>query len=146
MEFTARLQASPEISCKSRVREIDPLADPITRAHRVRLTLEDPGSAFRLGTTVTIAREQAIPSKILVPAAAVLSDGSGRYVWVLAENGLSVTRRNIGVAGTEGDSIIVRSGLASGDRIVVVGVHSLRNGQAVAGEASSATKSKGRER
>lgn len=146
MEFTARLEASPEISCKSRVREIDPLADPITRAHRVRLTLEDPGAAFRLGTTVTIAREQAIPSKILVPAAAVLSDGSGRYVWVLAENGQSVTRRKIGVAGNEGDSIIVQSGLATGDRIVIVGVHSLRDGQAVAGEAGSVTKSKGPER
>jgi membrane fusion protein, multidrug efflux system len=145
MEFTARLQASPEISCESRVREIDPLADPITRAHRVLLTLEGPGSAFRLGTTVTIAREQAIPPKILVPAAAVLSDSNGEYVWILAENGLTVTRRKIRVTGTEGDNIIVRSGLAAGDRIVIVGVHSLRDGQAVAGEAGSATKSKGPE-
>ncbi len=45
-----------------------------------------------------------------------------------------------------GDSIIVQSGLATGDRIVIVGVHSLRDGQAVAGEAGSVTKSKGPER
>jgi RND family efflux transporter MFP subunit len=140
MEFNVRLQESPRITAKAKVREITPLADPITRLHRVRLTLEDPVAAFRIGTTIAVEAEHAIAPKILVPSAAVVDGDGGRYVWVLADNGTKVARRIIEVASTEGDDAVVKSGLAAGDRVVVVGVHSLHDGQAVAGEAGTAGK------
>jgi membrane fusion protein, multidrug efflux system len=143
MVFNVRLEASPRIIAKARVREIDPLADPVTRSHRVLLTLEDPDPAFRLGTTITVAVERAIPPKILVPAVAVLGGGDGQYVWVLAADGRSVTPRTIGAAGTQNDMVIVGSGLSAGDKVVVVGVHSLHAGQAVAGEAAGSVQAKG---
>jgi membrane fusion protein, multidrug efflux system len=143
MEFTVRLQASPKIVGKATVREIDPLADPVTRAHRVRLTLEDPVPAFRLGTTITVALERIIPPKILIPAAAVLDGEGGKYVWVLAENGRSVARRAIEVAASEGDTAAIASGLSAGEKVVVVGVHSLHDGQVVSGEAVGTAKAKG---
>lgn len=140
MEFNVRLQELPRITAKAKVREITPLADPITRLHRVRLTLEDPVAAFRIGTTIAVESEHAITPKILVPSAAVVDGDGGRYVWVLTDNGTKVARRVIEVAGTEGDNAVVKSGLAAGDRVVVVGVHSLHDGQAVAGEAGTASK------
>jgi len=140
MEFNVRLQESPRITAKATVREITPLADPVTRLHRVRLTLVDPVTAFRIGTTIAVESEQAIAPKILVPSTAVVDGDGGRYVWVLADNGTKVARRVIDVAGTEGDNTVVKSGLAAGDRVVVVGVHSLHDGEAVAGEAGTASK------
>jgi RND family efflux transporter MFP subunit len=142
MEFNVRLQESPRITAKAKVREITPLADPITRLHRVRLTLEDPVVAFRIGTTIAVESDHAVAPKILVPSAAVVDgDGDrGRYVWVLVDDGTKVARRVIEIAGTDGDDAVVKSGLAAGDRVVVVGVHSLHDGQTVAGEAGTAGK------
>jgi RND family efflux transporter MFP subunit len=137
MEFSVRLQASPKITGKARVRELDPLADPVTRSHRILLTLEDPDLAFRLGTTVTLEAERTIPPEILVPATAVLGGSDGQYVWLLAADGRTVAPRTIDVAGTRNDLVVVGSGLSAGDKVVVVGIHSLHAGQAVAGGAAS---------
>jgi len=140
MEFTVRLQASPNVTAPARVREIGPLADPATRSHRIRLTLENPSEAFRIGATVTVERQNAIAPKILVPVGAVVGSDDSRYVWVLNAKGDKVMRRKVDLAETEDDSVVVKSGLAAGDRVVTVGVHSLTDGQAVAGEAGSAGK------
>jgi len=134
MEFRVRLQSSPRIDAEAHVRENDPLADPVTRSHRVLLTLQNPDPAFRLGTTITVMDERSVTPKILVPATAVLYGNDGPYVWVLAANGTSVVRQPIQVAETDHEMIIVGAGLSAGDKVVVVGVHSLRDGQAVAGD------------
>ncbi len=136
MVFDVRLEASPRITAKAHVRELDPLADPQTRSHRVLLTLVAPDPAFRLGTTITVTAERAIPPKILVPAAAVLRRGDEQYVWVLAADGRSVASRAVRVASSQNGTAIIGSGLEAGDKVVIVGVHSLHSGEAVAGEAA----------
>jgi membrane fusion protein, multidrug efflux system len=143
MEFAARLQTSPEIVARALVREIDPLADSLTRAHRVFLTLQDPSPGFRLGTTVTVEIDRSIPPRILIPGNAVVSEAGAKHVWVLAQDRRSVARRAIEVGAVEGEMVAVSSGLAAGDRIVVVGVHSLHDGQEVAGEAAPSDKAGG---
>ena len=143
MEFAARLQTSPEMVARALVREIDPLADSLTRAHRVSLTLQDPGPGFRLGTTVTVEIDRPIPPKILIPGNAVVSEAGAKHVWVLAQDRSSVARRAIETRAVEGEMVAVSSGLAAGDRIVVVGVHSLHDGQEVAGEAVPSDKAGG---
>jgi len=47
------------------------------------------------------------------------------------------------IGAAEGEMVAVSSGLAAGDRIVVVGVHSLHDGQEVAGEAVPSDKAGG---
>ena len=144
MTFLARLQAAPDTSARAIVREIGPLADEATRTHRVRLTLADAPSAFRLGTTLSLSRETAVAPRVLVPAGAVLKDGGTAFVWVLSGDGRRVARRDVSLAdsGLAGMALAdstdeqaeVTSGLKAGERIVIVGVHSLSDGEAVAGE------------
>ena len=55
----------------------------------------------------------------------------------------SVVRRAVEIGAAEGEMVAVSSGLTAGDRIVVVGVHSLRDGQKVAGEAAPNDKAGG---
>ena len=137
MPFTVRLQAAPDVTAHAVVREIGPLADENTRSHRVRLTLQDPSPAFRLGTTVTVTHETAITPYLPVPENAVLSSDGKPFVWVLSRDGKHIARRFVQVAGAsdqDGGDRRVTSGLDAGDRVVTVGVHSLADGQAVAGQ------------
>jgi membrane fusion protein, multidrug efflux system len=140
MEFTVRLQASPSVTASAHVREIAPLADPATRSHRIRLTLQNPSQVFRIGATVTVEKQNPISPKILVPVDAVVDGEADRYVWVLNAKGNRVTRRKVDLAGTEDGNVVVKSGLAAGDRVVTVGIHSLEDGQTVAGEAGTIGK------
>ena len=136
MTFSAQLQSAPQFTSQAKVREIGPLAESATRTHRVRMTLENPGPAIRLGTMLTVSTGEKTPPVIRIPATAVLAEGDKRAVWVLDKDGKHVSRREIDVSATEGDSVRVASGLAAGDEVVIVGVHSLTEGQAVAGSAS----------
>ncbi len=131
--FTVHLLSSPDIMATASVREIGPLADAATRSRRVRLALQNPSDAFRIGTTLTVEVRTPISPRVVLPATAVLDEAGRRSVWVLADDGRSVTRRAVAVGGGEGDEVFV-TGLADGDRVVTVGVHSLKDGQAVAGE------------
>ena len=139
MIFTVQLLSSPEITATAVVREIGPLADAATRSRRVRLTLQNPSAAFRIGTTITVQVETPVSPHVALPVTAVLGEGAGRWVWVLAPDGRSVARRAVSVEGGEEGRLFVTNGLAKGDKVVTVGVHSLKDGQAVAGEASGRT-------
>ncbi|MCF4129235.1 efflux RND transporter periplasmic adaptor subunit [Methylobacterium sp. SyP6R] len=136
-EFTVTLQAAPTITAKGRVREIGPLADPATRTRRVRMTLTDPPEAFRLGTTITVALARATPPRITLPATALLREESRTSVWVVAPDGKSVARRDVAVvppadtAPRADDAVTLSDGLKAGETVVVAGVHSLKDGQAV---------------
>ncbi len=131
--FDVTLQAAPSVTAKATVRELGPMADDSTRSHRVRMTLVDPSPAFRLGTTVSIVRETAAAPYMPVPADAVIEANGKPYVWLLAEDGHSVHRRNVIVSTTKDGVAHVAEGLKPDDEVVTVGVHSLSEGQAVAG-------------
>ncbi|KMO15031.1 efflux RND transporter periplasmic adaptor subunit [Methylobacterium platani] len=135
--FTVTLQAAPTITAGGRVREIGPLADPATRTRRVRMTLVDPPEAFRLGTTVTVALERPTSPRITLPATALLRAENRTSVWVVAPDGRSVARRDVtlvaggGPAERDGATVTLSDGVSAGETVVVAGVHSLADGQAV---------------
>lgn len=135
--FTVTLQAAPTITATGRVREIGPLADPATRTRRVRMTLVDPPEAFRLGTTITVALDRATPPHITLPATALLRAEDRTSVWVVAPDGQSVSRRDVTVVppadtpAPDEASVTLSGGVTAGETVVVAGVHSLKDGQAV---------------
>lgn len=134
--FTVALLADPAVTARATVREIAPQSDALTRTRRVRLTLEDATPAFRLGTAVTtvLAEAAADPGGILLPASAVVERDGAAAVWVV--DGESRLRaRPVTLAGRGPDTVAVAAGLASGDRVLVAGAHSVTDGQAVAVEA-----------
>ena len=152
--FTVVLQSAPEITARGRVREVAPFAEAGTRTRRVRLTLEEPGPAFRLGATITVALERRIERRFVLPATALLDAEGRRSVWIVPaadkrgeENAAvqealqgdepgdrHVERRDVTHDGDGPDGtgrIAVRTGLKPGERVVVAGAHSLRDGQTV---------------
>ena len=133
--FTVALQSAPELTARGRVREIAPLAEAGTRSRRIRIALERPNAAFRLGATINVALTSKVQRRFLLPVSAVLDEGGRRSVWVVSADGRAVTRRDVTVTprGPHADPgrVAVTDGLQPGDRVVVAGVHTLKEGQAV---------------
>ncbi|MDQ2101140.1 efflux RND transporter periplasmic adaptor subunit [Azospirillum isscasi] len=136
------LAGAPDVVATGHVREVSPQADPVTRTHTVRIALNDPPDALRLGATVTGRLKQPPAPVVEVPETALLTmtgqDGVKRTaVWTVDPKDRTVRRRPVTVRGTVPDgpvpdgSVIVTEGLSQGDIVVTAGVHSLSDGQRV---------------
>lgn len=115
----------PGVQCQSRLREISPTADPLTRTYRARFTLIDPPADIKLGMTVTVSLDQSGSIGALdVPAGAIIRTNGQPAVWRIETDGsLIATPVQIAHFGT--DSVRIASGLKVGDRIVSAGAHKL---------------------
>jgi len=130
--FEVVLQSQPSIRAQGKVREIAPQADPTTRTRRVKLTLADPPSAFRMGATMTARRVTDVPASIVLPLTALLEQDGKTQVWVVDPANSTVSPREVKVGSRSAGSFVVASGLDAGARVVTAGVHSLAEGQKVA--------------
>ncbi|WP_181017379.1 efflux RND transporter periplasmic adaptor subunit [Methylobacterium sp. V23] len=130
-EFTVALQSAPDVTATARVREIAPFADQTTRTRRIRMTLIKPSEAFRLGSTLTVTLARAEAPHVDLPATAVLTEDGRDAVWIVAPDGKSVRKRPVTVTRRDPERISIGTGLNAGDRVVLAGVHSLQEGQAV---------------
>jgi RND family efflux transporter MFP subunit len=130
LPFTVSLQLLPTVHAEGQIREIAPQADPVTRTHRVRIALNDPPPSFRLGATVTARLSNDQSSILRVPESAVLTKEDQNFVWVVDPTAHTVSLQKIDLSRDEG-GIRVTGGLEPGRRIVIAGVHSLKQGQQV---------------
>ncbi len=115
----------PGVQCQSRLREISPTADPLTRTYRARFTLIDPPADIKLGMTVTVALDHTDSARGLdVPAASIIRWQDQPAVWRIEADG-SLTAAPVEIAHYSTDSVKITSGLNVGDRIVSAGAHKL---------------------
>ncbi|WP_176086331.1 efflux RND transporter periplasmic adaptor subunit [Martelella sp. HB161492] len=130
--FDTRLQLNGQFSAIGKVREISPDADPVTRTWRVKLALQDPPEAYRLGSTVTAISMNGRDRQLLLPATAILSDNGGTRVWVVDPDTATVHTVAVKTEDTVGsDTVAILSGIEPGTRVVTAGIHSLDEGQPV---------------
>ena len=129
-DFAVSLLTKSAVSASGKIREITPLAESATRTQRIRLSLDDPPAAFRLGTTVAVSLPQSIPPVIEIPATAVLEENGKASVWIVTPDD-TVALRPIVIGKRTGAIVEASGGLAKGDRVVTAGIHSLIAGQRV---------------
>ncbi|MBP2311286.1 efflux RND transporter periplasmic adaptor subunit [Azospirillum soli] len=126
------LAGAPDITAVGRVREVSPQADPVTRTHTVRIALDNPPDALRLGATVVGRLKQPPAPVVELPGTALLEDAGRSFVWVVDPKAQTVRRQPVVIRPREGDGpIIVTEGLARGDVVVSAGVNSLSEGQRI---------------
>ncbi|KTQ92619.1 hypothetical protein NS226_15055 [Aureimonas ureilytica] len=125
------LQLDTAATADGRVREIAPLADPVTRSRRVKIALDNPGEGFRLGSIVKVALPGDDAQSLALPATAVLETGGQTRVWVVSADGASVASRAVSLKRAADGGWVVLDGLHEGERVVTAGVHSLTEGQRV---------------
>ena len=130
-EMTMTLVSDPKVTATGNVREISPRADPVTGTFRVRVRLNNPPAAMRLGSTVTGRIKLAATASIEIPPSAVVRSDGKAAVWVFDPKAGTVAARAIQIRSSDPNRVDVASGLEPGDVVVVAGVQALRPGQKV---------------
>lgn len=130
-EFTVSLNAYPGKTWKGRLRELSPAADPVTRTYAARITMLGAKDAVELGMSARVAvADGEAQVGIELPIAALYARGETPQVWILnADN--TVRLAPVTTRGMTGERVLVDSGLAPGDLVVVAGAQLLRPGQRV---------------
>lgn len=125
------LTDDPSVTAKGRVRQVDPQADPVTRTFKVRVTVNDPPQAMRLGATVTGRVEIDRGRGVSLPASALTSQGKTPAVWVVDPDSFTVALKSVEVLRFDPGTVVLSGGLDGGEIVVTAGVQALHPGQKV---------------
>jgi RND family efflux transporter MFP subunit len=115
------------------VREVAASADPVTRTFVVKVAL-DGKAALTLGATVSVlpqALQRGAGQVIKLPTSALRQEGQSSAVWVLDPASMTVKLQAVQIATTDGNEVVLASGLQPGMQVVSAGVHVLTPGQKV---------------
>jgi RND family efflux transporter MFP subunit len=128
-EVEVTLDAEPDRPLRGRIRRIFPAADPATRLVPVEVALEG-GSPARPGflarVRLSLGERTGVP---IVPAGAVLSDGSSEAAFIVVDS--RAIRREVETGFVSEGRIEIVRGLEPGETVVVQGNHALRDGAQV---------------
>lgn len=129
-DVSVRLWANKGEAIPAKLRELSPIADPVTRTFAAKLALPPTQKDLKLGMTAsaTFALKDA-PIAIKLPLTALFQEKNVTSVW-LVESG-AVRLVPIVISGSSGQSVLVGSGLNPGQVVVTAGVHQLKMGQKV---------------
>lgn len=114
------LQAFPGRTFSARVNYLQPEVDPMTRTLKVRLDMDNPGIALKPDMYANVEFRINLPSKLTVPADAVLDAGERQTVFVDRGNGYFEPRQ-VTTGERDGDRIQILTGLTGGERVVTSG-------------------------
>jgi RND family efflux transporter MFP subunit len=129
--FEVAAQLDPSVRVTGKVREIAPQADAATRTRRVKIALDNPPAAFRLGSTITAWPANEQRAAVRLPASAILTKDGESFVWIVDPATQKVSMRPVKLAAAGVDPVEVTGGLEPSMRVVTAGVHSLAEGQQV---------------
>lgn len=133
--LVAELSGAPGLRFPVELREIAQVGDPVTQTFKVTVSMRAPDGIRVLPgmtaiVTATFRRAEILGERILIPVASVGQQDAQSVVWVVDAQ-QKATRRNVKLGGVTGGSVEILDGLAPGDRIVVAGVRSMRDGMTV---------------
>ncbi|PRD42527.1 efflux transporter periplasmic adaptor subunit [Phyllobacterium phragmitis] len=128
--FNVILQSAPSIRTAGRVRQIAPQSDAATRTRRVRITLDKPQAAFRLGATITATRHVPTQPSVILPISALLEENGKTSVWVVDPATQTVRTQDVSIVARNAYSFTAGN-ITAGTYVVTAGVHSLQAGQKV---------------
>ncbi|ORT98881.1 RND efflux membrane fusion protein [Anaerovibrio sp. JC8] len=121
------------VNVSGTVREISPMADPVSRTYRVRISIPNPPSGMQLGMTASVKCQESAGSHndgLVLPLSAIYQINDTSQVWVVDKSTDTVSLKDIKFEKI-GDNSVRVMGLNVGDIVVIAGVHKLRQGQQV---------------
>jgi membrane fusion protein, heavy metal efflux system len=124
-EAQVTLDAYPNQHWPGRVGVLSDAVDPTTRTLHLRVVLSNPGGRMKPAMFGSIRVLRSSSPGILVPASAVIREGSEAHVFVSKGNG-RFERRTVKLGRAMDGSIEILSGVNQGDSIVSEGALLLR--------------------
>ena len=129
-DIRVHVWADPGTIIQGKLRELSPVADPVSRTFTAKITLPVEAAQVRLGMTAYVTFVSKIPKAMIrVPLNALVRDKATTAVWVI-ENG-TVKLVPVQTAGPVGNDILLAGGVVAGQTIVTAGVNLLKPGQKV---------------
>ncbi len=132
------LDAAPEKRIEATFKSASLLADSTSQTYAVTFTFDPPGDLIILpGMHATLELSSARRAtdsnalRISVPLSAILSDGTARYVWIVDQDSMTVSKREVTISDGIGESAVVTEGLALGEMIATAGASYLAEGMQV---------------
>lgn len=123
--------SNPELTVDGVVREVAPVADPVTRTYTVKVTLKKPPPQIRFGMSIGGRLKTDAGLAVTLPLSSVFEKDGTPAVWVFDQQSSTLTLKPITVARYEVNTVIVAGGLSEGDIVVTAGVNTLTVGQKV---------------
>lgn len=115
-----------------RLRQLSNAADPQTRTFEARYVLEGAAANAPLGATVTVHLSDEIATDMLqVPVSSIVDQGKGPGIWVLNRPTSTVSFQPVQVRQLGEELATISGNLHSGQQVVALGVHLLRDGERV---------------
>jgi RND family efflux transporter MFP subunit len=130
-EVTVALSDDPTIVATGHVREVAPQADAATGTYVVKVALDNPPDAMRLGATIVGQVKVQSDPVIQLPGTALTQSEGKPAVWVVDSEKKTVSLVSVTVSHYDTSSAVVSHGLKDGDLVVTAGVQALRPGQEV---------------
>jgi membrane fusion protein (multidrug efflux system) len=123
-EARVRHHAWEQLSFSGEVLRLAPTIDPLTRALRAEVLVDNQEGRLRPGMFVEVSiigdRREDVP---VVPRSAVTDRGGKRVVFVLV--GQRVARREVTLGLGDDEKVEVREGVTAGERVVTRGLETL---------------------
>ncbi len=115
-----------------RLREVSPVADPVTRTFAARVSLKDADPLLPIGMTATVRfpTGAAGATKLMVPLTAIFQQGNQPAVWIVGADN-TVKLQPVSISAYTDSGAVVTGGLAGGEQIVAAGVNLLTIGEKV---------------
>lgn len=130
-QFKVTFWALPDTVIEGKLREVSPMADPLTRTYKARIRLLSPPASVKLGMTATVSQTASNGlSAIYIPLSAIYQSENNPGVWIIRHRIATWKPVQLGPFG-DGDQVQVLEGLQAGEIIVTAGVHKLREGEKV---------------
>lgn len=131
---------------EGRLTSIDSQIDTATGTVRLRARFDNPTDRLYPSAFVDVRLTvNTLHDRVIVPAPAVQTGQDGLFVYVVGDDD-TVTRHDVDVSASEDHRSALASGVSAGERVVVDGVDSLRDGakvrvvsNALPGEASASS-------
>jgi membrane fusion protein (multidrug efflux system) len=110
---------------------IAPRVDDTTGTVAVRAVLDNAGMVLRPGRVVRARVDGvSVASSLVIPKRAVMHGAQGSFVWVVGQ-GEMVAARPVELGAASGNDVVVATGLAAGERVVVDGILKVQPGATV---------------
>jgi membrane fusion protein, multidrug efflux system len=132
-EARAWLWNNPQAMVPARIREVNAVADPVTRTYLVRVTVPELPPGAQLGMTASVAIGTPAEPRIVVPLTAIVkkAETTQASVWVVNRETRRVAMRPVTVSAFGEQGATLASGLKPGELIVIAGAHKLLPDQEV---------------
>ncbi|MDP5206529.1 efflux RND transporter periplasmic adaptor subunit, partial [Alishewanella sp. SMS9] len=116
------------------ISQVDSRIDTANRSIRARALLDNAQDQYRPGMSFRVILELKGDSYAVVPEAALLWGATSAYVWLMQDN--KAVRVDVQIIQRLSGRLLVAGALNAGDMLIVEGVQSLRNDQAVTAVAT----------